>query len=112
MNTGLSVATLDKICSVFARFPQLEKVVLYGSRAKGTFKSGSDIDLTLYGPALSPDTLARIDTELDDLLLPYTMDLSLFDTLDHVELREHIDRVGVVLYQSGEGLQRSSPIKN
>ena len=104
MNTGLNEAEVEKIRGVFALFPQLEKAVLYGSRAKGNFKPGSDIDLTFYGAALTPDTLANISMALDDLLLPYTMDLSLFATLDNAELREHIKRVGVALYQrEGKG---------
>lgn len=99
MNHGLSEATVEKICGVFARFPEVEKAVLYGSRAKGNYKAGSDIDLTLYGEQLTSRLCATIASELDDLLLPYTIDLSVFDELNHAKLREHIDRVGVVFYQ-------------
>ena len=99
MKFGLNKTTIEKICSVFARFPQIEKAVLYGSRAKGNFKPGSDIDLTLHGGALTGDLRSAIASALDDLLLPYTIDLSVFDDLDHVQLREHIERVGVVFYQ-------------
>lgn len=101
MKYGLSEATVEKICGVFARFPEIEKAVLYGSRAKGNFKTGSDIDLTLYGAALTPDLRSAIASELDDLLLPYTIDLSLFDELDHAELQQHIERVGQVFYERG-----------
>src|ERR1035441_8503082 len=89
MKYGLTKATIEKICAVFARFREIEKVVLYGSRAKGNFKPGSDIDLTLYGEALTADLRSAIASALDDLLLPYTIDLSVFDDLDHVKLREH-----------------------
>ena len=99
MNTGLDADAVEKIRGVFTQFPELDKAVLYGSRAMGTFKPGSDIDLTLVGAALTPDVLASISIALDDLLLPLTMDLSLFDSLDNPELREHIERVGVALYQ-------------
>ena len=99
MKYGLSEATIEKIRGVFAQFPEIEKAVLYGSRAKGNFKTGSDIDLTLYGAALTHDLRGTIADKLDDLLLPYTIDLSLFDELDHAELREHIERVGVVFYE-------------
>ena len=84
---------------MFARFPAVEKAVLYGSRAKGNFKTGSDIDLTLYGRALTSDLRSAIAGELDDLLLPYTIDLSIFSELDHAQLQEHIERVGVVFYE-------------
>ncbi len=95
---GLSAQTLEKISSVLARHPQVEKAVIYGSRAKGNYKNGSDIDLTLHGPDLDWHEQMVIVDELDELLLPYTIDLSIFDKLDHVELREHIERVGQELY--------------
>ena len=99
MKYGLTKATIEKIQGVFARFPAIEKAVLYGSRAKGNYKTGSDIDLTLYGEALTSDLCSTIASELDDLLLPYTIDLSIFDELNHAELREHIERVGMVFYE-------------
>ena len=99
MKYGLSESTVEKISAVFSGFPVIERAVLYGSRAKGNFKPGSDIDLTLYGASLTPRLCATIAETLDDLLLPYEIDLSLFDSLDSLELREHIARVGVVFYQ-------------
>ncbi len=71
---------------------------LYGSRAKGNYRDGSDIDLTLMGDALSHAQLNRIETQIDDLLLPYTIDLSLFEHIDNANLIDHIRRVGVVFY--------------
>ena len=99
MKYGLSETAIGKICAVFARFPAIEKAVLYGSRAKGNYKTGSDIDLTLYGEALTSDSLPATASALDDLHLPYTFDLSVFDELNHAKLREHIERVGVVFYE-------------
>lgn len=96
MNHGLSDSTVAKIRGVLARFPAIDKAVLYGSRAKGNYRPGSDIDLTLPGAMLTPRLLADA---LDELLLPYSIDLSLFEQLNHADLREHIERVGVVLYQ-------------
>src|SRR5450830_1113367 len=99
MRFGLTETTVENICAVFARFPEIEKAILYGSRAKGNFKTGSDIDLTLCGEMLTSDLRSRIASALDDLPLPYTIDLSVFDDLDHAKLREHIERVGVVFYE-------------
>ena len=100
MNSGLTDTTVNKICGVFAHFSGIEKAILYGSRAKGNFKAGSDIDLTLVGKNLTYELQAKIADELDDLLLPYTIDLSIFTELDHTALREHIERVGVQFYKS------------
>lgn len=102
MNHGLNNQTVNKICKVFANFAEIETAVLYGSRAKGNFKTGSDIDLTLYGENLTQQLLNDIAEALDELLLPYTIDLSIFDKLDHPELQDHIQRIGVVFYQKNQ----------
>ena len=99
MNHGLSAATLAKIHGVLSDHPEVERAVLYGSRAKGNFKPGSDIDLTLMGSGLDGRIRGRIDEELDELLLPYEFDLSLFAELSHPELLDHIRRAGVVFYE-------------
>jgi len=97
---GLKETTVQKIHDVLARYPQVEKAVLYGSRAKGNYRNGSDIDLTLDGQAdLTLEVLYRIMTALDDLLLPYTIDLSLFHAISDPEVVEHIQRVGVIFYE-------------
>lgn len=102
MNTppfGLPPATLQTLRQVLAQFPAVTQAVLYGSRAKGTHKPGSDIDLTLYGPSLDLATLGHIAARLDESSIPYQVDLSLFDHIDHPGLRSHIERVGQVLYR-------------
>ena len=99
MKYGLPEHTIDKMCAVFAQHPEVERVVLYGSRAKGNYKPGSDIDLTLLGANLTRQNCTVIDDELDELLLPYSIDLSVFAALQHPELEAHIERVGQVLYQ-------------
>ena len=100
---GLKESTIQKICTVLSHYPQVEKAVLYGSRAKGNFKNGSDIDLTLRGGAgLTLNVLYRIMDELDDLLLPYTIDLSIFHQISDTDVVEHIQRVGVTFYKKGE----------
>ena len=99
MNHGLSSATVERIKSVLSLYPEVDKALLYGSRAKGTYRPGSDIDLTLCGSGLNQTLLMRIDNALDDLLLPYEIDLSLLASLTHPALLDHINRVGVVLYE-------------
>jgi uncharacterized protein len=96
---GLKPETVAQIRSVFVRHPEIDQTILYGSRAKGNYKHGSDIDLTLIGgETLSADTLYRIAHELDDLLLPYSFDLSLHAHLQNPDILDHIRRVGVPFY--------------
>lgn len=94
MKHGLPDHTVAQICAVLAQCPQVERAVLYGSRAKGNFKPGSDIDLTLYGAGLTQKLCSSRAEVLDDLLLPYSIDLSVFADLKHPELEAHIQRVG------------------
>ena len=97
---GLKEATIQKIGVVLAHYPPVEKAVLYGSRAKGNYKNGSDTDLTLCGGAdLTLNVLYRISDELDDLLLPYTIDLSIFSHIGDPDVIEHIQRVGTTFYE-------------
>ena len=101
MKFGLSDSVITKIQRVFEKYPQVNRVVVYGSRAKGNFRTGSDIDLTLFGNELNQHLCSDIAEELDDLLLPYTIDLSVFDQLQHPDLKDHIERVGQIFYQKG-----------
>src|SRR3990172_4876136 len=103
MKFGLSDSTIEKIHGVLRRYPQVEKAILYGSPAKGNYKNGSDIDLTLRGGAdLTLKVLYKIMVEIDDLLLPYTIDLSIFNNIGDPDMIEHIQRVGVTFYEKDE----------
>ncbi len=96
---GLPDKTVATIRQILADFPAVEKAILYGSRAKGNYRPGSDIDLTLTGDNLDLRILGEIAARLEESPIPYQVDLSLWNKLDHAGLREHIERVGVVFYQ-------------
>ncbi len=99
MKHGLPASTVAQVHGVLSRHPEVERAILYGSRAKGNFKPGSDIDLTLSGRGLDERIRGCIDEELDDLLLPYQFDLSVFTRITQADLIDHIRRVGVVFYE-------------
>jgi predicted nucleotidyltransferase len=90
MMFGLKKETIEAIREVLAKYPEVEKAILYGSRAKGNYRPGSDIDLTLIGEKLNLSTLQKIENELDDLLLPYKIDLSTYKQIQNKELLEHM----------------------
>ena len=97
---GLDTNTIRDIKNCLAKFPQIDKALLYGSRAKGNYKNGSDIDLTLIGKNLSlRGHIYPLQGELDKLYLPYTFDISIFSKLSDLEFIEHILRVGKSFYQ-------------
>jgi predicted nucleotidyltransferase len=104
MKYGLPQSAIQKICAVLSRHPQVEKAILYGSRAKGNYKNGSDIDLTLRGVDLSLNVIYKILDDLDELLLPYTIDLSIFNDIGDPDMVEHIQRVGITFYDKGEAI--------
>jgi uncharacterized protein len=99
MTFGLKEETLMQIRNIIRDFPEVEKVFIYGSRAKGTFRPGSDIDLTFKGNNLNLKILNKISLQIDDLLLPYNFGISVFEHIDNKDLLEHIRRVGKVFYQ-------------
>jgi len=95
---GLPPATLEKLNSVFARYSAIETVLIYGSRAKGNYRAGSDIDLTIKGSEIPFAEFMQIKDQIDDLMLPYNVDLSQYRQLENADLIAHIDRVGVEVY--------------
>jgi uncharacterized protein len=97
---GLPTSTVDTIRRILAEVSALEKAVIYGSRAKGTHRPGSDIDLALFGDKLDIDTLGRIATRLEESPIPYQVDLSIFRLIEHAGLRDHIERAGQLFYDA------------
>lgn len=97
---GLPPYVFEQLKAVFRARPRIERVVLYGSRAKGNYRKGSDIDLCLEGQALEVADLLKLDAQIDDLLLPWKVDLSLKHMIDNANLLAHIERVGVPIYRA------------
>jgi type I restriction enzyme S subunit len=109
---GLKTQTIQGIQEVFKQYPEVEKAILYGSRAKGNYHPGSDIDLTLIGEQLNLTILQKIENEIDELLLPYKIDLSLHKQIQNAELLEHIKRVGKVFFDKNERVQTENPVQD
>lgn len=95
---GLSSRAIHLLRSTLAAQPQLDRALIYGSRAKGNFRPGSDIDIALDAPSLSYSDLLRLAGTLDDLMLPWQIDLSVLHQIDNPALLEHIARVGRPLW--------------
>lgn len=95
---GLEEEELQLMREVFAQSPHIEKVVLYGSRAKGNYKPFSDVDITLLGDRLTEDDLTDVMYRLSESSLPYFCDVSLYKHLNNPALRDHIQRKGKPIY--------------
>lgn len=94
---GVDESARALLVSVLSRHPQVNEAWLFGSRAMGTHRPESDIDIALHGN-VDERLAARIAGELDELPLPYTFDVCAYSSVRHLPLREHIDRVGLCIF--------------
>ena len=99
MNHGLPPQTLREIHRVLATEPEVESAILYGSRAKGTHRHGSDIDLVLTGAHLTSAMLGKIAFAFDESPLPYRFDVAILERITNPALVGHIQRVGIPIYE-------------
>ena len=99
MKHGLSDSDLEYIINSIKKFNEIEKAVIFGSRAKGNYKPGSDVDIAIYGNRISFDTISKLHSMMEDKgPLPYYFDIVDYTHLGQTELREHIDRVGKIIF--------------
>lgn len=99
MPFGLRNDIVENIRNIFQEFGQVDEVIIYGSRAKGNFKTGSDVDLTVKGENLNLRIMNKISLKIDDLFLPYTFDISVFSQIENPDLIDHINRAGKIFYK-------------
>ncbi|MGI9213196.1 MAG: nucleotidyltransferase family protein [Methylococcaceae bacterium] len=97
-DTGLTNVQIELLAKIFRKYAAIQSVKLYGSRAKGTFNDRSDIDLVVFGEDIDRFLISDILLELDDSDLPCSVDLHNYKELKNQALKEHIDRVGVLIY--------------
>ena len=99
--SGLDAEVLSQLQALFSCYPEIRKVILFGSRAKGTARKNSDIDLAVDGIE-NPLAIESLSMEMDELPLPYRFDLQAMSTIKNQSLLEHIERVGIVIYRGPE----------
>ncbi|MDP3559351.1 MAG: nucleotidyltransferase domain-containing protein [Legionellaceae bacterium] len=97
---GLPPTAIQALQNIFKLHSKIEQVILYGSRAMGSYRTGSDIDLCLIAPTLTFTEQLSLENKIDDLLLPWKIDVSIRHKIDNPALLDHINRVGVVFYAS------------
>lgn len=96
---GITEKSMELLLDTFSKYPQIEEVILFGSRAKGNYKKGSDIDIAIKGKQCSADLALKLQSYInEELLIPYMVDIVDYQSLNHVELKNHIDRVGKSIY--------------
>jgi len=97
MKYGLSDRTLSSLNSIIQKYPNINQVIIYGSRAKGNYRRGSDIDLSLKTDnSFTHSDLLHIIGDFDDSDIPYFVDVCVYSNISNPDLKAHIDRVGKV----------------
>lgn len=95
---GLNERNLNTVISILESFPHIQRVVIFGSRAKGNFHAGSDIDLAIMNEGIGSTELSKLQAQFEESDLPFFVDLVIYSAIDVPALREHIDRAGVEFY--------------
>ncbi|MBR1415068.1 MAG: nucleotidyltransferase domain-containing protein [Prevotella sp.] len=100
MKYGLSDTVISELQDVFRRHANIEKVLIFGSRSKGNYREGSDIDLALIGKDIDYQQILNLYNEIDDLELLYSIDLLNYQAKVGTPIGDHIDRVGQIFYEA------------
>lgn len=100
MKFGLSDTVIRELQDVFRRHANIEKVLIFGSRSKGNFRAGSDIDLAVIGKGIDYSQLLNIQCEIENLEMLYGIDLLDYQKEIGTPIGDHIDRVGQVFYET------------
>lgn len=109
MNDGLKQKYRKTLVDILSANPRVERVVLFGSRATGAYRPGSDIDLALYGDDLTFDDLAELRALIEETSIPQRVDLVLVKDIDNEELLAHIRAHGVEWFASAQEPAPSKP---
>lgn len=102
---GLTKRDMDTIKTIFDGYPEVKTVHLFGSRAKGNYRFGSDVDLAIMNEGLDTKKLAKLKADFEESTLPYNIDLVDFTKLNKQEFIDHINRVGLPFFKQGEKLK-------
>ena len=97
---GLTERDMKTIQEILIKYPEVREVRLFGSRAKGNYKPGSDIDMAVINEGVSSKTISDLSSEFEESSLPYMVDVVNFPTLRHKEFMEHINNAGIEFYKN------------
>ena len=108
---GFKVGDLDLIITVIQKYPEIEQTIIFGSRAKGNYKTGSDVDIALKGK-IDWQIVSNLNNDLnEETTLPYMFDVLDYNSINNIALHKHIDRIGVVFYEREKALKQGWEIK-
>ena len=96
---GLRDSDISDIIQVLEKFPEVELARIFGSRAKGNYRNGSDVDLAVFGNNISFERIIHISSVLnEETMMPYYFDVLDYYSIENADLVRHIDRIGKIIY--------------
>ena len=99
ITTGLTLEDIQLIVNEISVYKEIDKALIFGSRAKGNYKHGSDVDICLMGNQISLHHSASLAWRLnEETNLPWHFDILIYHDLTNQELIDHIDRIGIQIY--------------
>ncbi|HEV2832283.1 MAG TPA: nucleotidyltransferase domain-containing protein [Hanamia sp.] len=97
---GLKEGDIKSIISILQQQPEVEEALIFGSRAKGNYKTGSDVDMAIKGDGINLKIITHISYLLnEETIMPYQFDVINYHSIRNAELIEHIDRAGISFYK-------------
>ena len=96
---GLSPDHWKTIRQILEQQMHVDEAILFGSRAKGNYKEGSDIDIAVKGVSLDRQDIIALSARFEDSLLPYFVDILSYSAIQNEALKEHVDRIGILVYK-------------
>ncbi|TVR39251.1 MAG: nucleotidyltransferase domain-containing protein [Cryomorphaceae bacterium] len=109
---GLKDSDIEAMNHVLRAFPGIEEAVIFGSRAMGNYRRGSDVDIALFGEGVDVDTAQKVAWQLnEETLMPYRFDVLSYANISNPDLRDHIRRVGLTLYSTNPHRIAGEPVE-
>ena len=101
-NFGLKLRHTEILKEIFSKYKEVKKVIMYGSRAKGTSHDRSDVDLVISNSDIDRHLVGKLINDINESDFPYAVDLQILESIKNEELKNHIHRVGQVFYEHDE----------
>ena len=93
---GLTGRDMKTLFNIFEKYPVVKKIFIYGSRATGNYKQGSDIDLAIMNACKEELFICKMKCEIEESSIPFAVDIANYNAIKHCELKDHID--GLALF--------------
>ena len=96
---GLTDKSYKELLEILASIPEIEEVLIYGSRARGDYWRASDVDLSIKGKDIVRRTLALLNDKLYESHIPQIFDTHIYSDIKSQTFKDNVDQDGKVIYR-------------